>query len=211
MRVYVNTDFETQRTNMVESQVRTSDVSDALLISAIATTPRENLCVENQIQFAYSEVYIKTKSGRTLMKPRVFAKLAQEIGITKSDAVLIIAGAGGYSATIFAKLSKGVTNFDEAEFAAKAEGVVSGDIKTLSQLSGQKFDAIFVDQGVEEVPSEWFDALNDGGRLAVVKYDGEIGNAVIFNKANGHISSKIAFDANAPRLLAFNKAKEFEF
>lgn len=207
----MDTDFETQRANMVESQVRTSDVSDALLIKAIATTPRETLCIESQKSFAYSEVHLQAKSGRSLMKPRAFAKLAQELGVGANDAVLIIAGAGGYSASVFAKLAKKVTIIDEAEFTKGLEGIISGDIETLAPLDGEKFDAIFVDQGVEQIPDAWFNALNLGGRLAVVKYDGEIGNAVIFNNSNGHFSSKGAFNANAPRLLAFNKAKEFEF
>lgn len=202
-------DFDVQRANMLESQVRTNDVSDLRIIDAIASVKREAFVADEDVKFAYAEVAVKSKSGRNLLKPRDFAKLAQAAQIATGDEVLVIAGSAGYSAQIFALLNANVTVFDNV--ASNIKGAITGDIKTLKELNNKEFDVIFVDGGVEEVPQQWGKSLKIGGRLCVITLKGDVGSATIFVKNETSLSSRVLFEARPPKLTEFNRAKEFNF
>lgn len=196
---------------MVESQVRTNDVSDLDLIKAIQITARESFAVEEAKDFAYAEVGVKTPSGRILMKARDFSKLAQYSVISSSDNVLIIAGAGGYSAEIIKTLGAKVTIIDEIQCAFDGIECVKSDLKSLNAVNGKKYDLIFVDGSVEYIPDSWFNALEDKGRIAVFVSENGRTEARIYVKNQGVVSYRGVFDGTPPVLSEFNLAKDFVF
>lgn len=204
-------DFDKARANMVESQVRTNDVSDIGLITAISNTRREVFVDESDVKFSYSEINVKSLAGRYLLKPREFSKLAQALNVRPIDEVLIIAGSGGYSAAVLALLTKNISVFDDVACPVDVCNNIVGDLGNLAALNGRQFDVIFVDQGVENIPPCWFDALKDGGRMGVFQSENGISRACLFLKANGYLSSKVLFEANVPQLIQFSSEPAFEF
>ena len=106
-------DFAAARDTMIESQVRTNDVSDLALQGAMRVVERETFVVAEKRAFAYAEVTSPTPSGRWLWKPRDFSKLAQAANVMAGVRVLVIGGAGGYSAAVFAALGCTVTILDD--------------------------------------------------------------------------------------------------
>lgn len=211
MGILVQVDFDKARANMVESQVRTNDVSDIDLINAISNTRREAFVAQEYVKFSYSEIDVKSPSGRMLLKPREFSKLAQALNVRKKDEVLIIAGSGGYSAAVLALLAKSVTIFDSSICAVEVGENILGDLATLSELGGRQFDAIFVDQGVEEIPQAWFAALRDGGRMGIFVSENGVSRAKLYVKSGDYLSYNALFDAQVPLLPQFMRAREFEF
>src|SRR5688572_23708583 len=96
-------DSKEQRINMVESQVRPSDVTDRRIIRAMLEIPREMFVPDSLRALAYMDegVPVTTradrKAPRMLLAPRTFAKLVQLAGIDADDVVLDVGCATGYS------------------------------------------------------------------------------------------------------------------
>ena len=201
-------DFAAARANMVESQVRTNDVSDLSLQTAMRAVPREAFVVEAKRAFAYAEVTCASPSGRELWKPRDFSKLAQAAGALAGDRVLVIAGSVGYSASVFAAMGCEVTILDDVQSDVVGVTCLVGDLK--APPSGP-FDIVFVDGGVENVPDSWGKVLAEGGRLCVVVLAGPMGTARTFTKSGDVVASRIVFDAIVPKLSGFETAPAFAF
>jgi protein-L-isoaspartate(D-aspartate) O-methyltransferase len=201
-------DFAAARATMIESQVRTNDVSDLALQTAMRSVARETFVVEAKRAFAYAEVTIASPSGRELWKPRDFSKLAQAAKILTGDKVLVIAGAGGYSAAVLAAMGCDVTILDTIACEVKGVTSIVGDLKAPPQ---GPFDVVFVDGGVEVIPESWTKVLADGGRLCVVVLAGPMGTAQIVTKSGDVSAARVVFDAIVPQLPGFAAATIFAF
>ena len=75
------TDFSTARRNMVDCQVRPSDVTDIRIIDAMLALPREAFVPEEQRALTYLDLDLdvsqKGPTKRYLIKPMVIAKMIQ--------------------------------------------------------------------------------------------------------------------------------------
>jgi protein-L-isoaspartate(D-aspartate) O-methyltransferase len=201
-------DFAAARANMIESQVRTNDVSDLALQSAMRSVAREDFVVEGKRAFAYAEVTCTSPSGRELWKPRDFSKLAQAAKVLPGDSVLVIGGAGGYSAAVLAAMGCEVTIVDSV--ASDVAGVTC-KVGDLTVPPAGPFDIVFVDGGVETVPDAWGGVLAEGGRLCVVVLAGPMGTAQILTKSGNVVAGRVVFDATVPKLPGFEAAAAFAF
>ena len=201
-------DFAAARDTMIESQVRTNDVSDLALQGAMRVVERETFVVAEKRAFAYAEVTSPTPSGRWLWKPRDFSKLAQAANALAGERVLVIAGAGGYSAAVFAALGCTVTVLDEVAVTIPGVTSIVGGLDTPPE---GPFDIVFVDGGVETFPDSWTQVLAEQGRLCVVLLKGPMGTANIFTKSGGSVAGRVVFDATVPQLPGFRIAPAFAF
>jgi protein-L-isoaspartate(D-aspartate) O-methyltransferase len=201
-------DFAAARDTMIESQVRTNDVSDLALQGAMRVVERETFVVADKRAFAYAEVTSPTPSGRWLWKPRDFSKLAQAANAMTGERVLVIGGAGGYSAAVFAALGCSVTVLDEV--AIEVPGVTSV-VGALDAPPVGPFDLVFVDGGVQTFPDAWTDVLAEHGRLCVIVLKGPMGTANIFTKSGASVAGRVIFDATVPQLPGFSIAPAFAF
>lgn len=221
-------DFATQRTNMVESQVRPSDITDRRIIRAMAAIPREAFVPEALRDVAYmdADVPLGGDARRALMAPRTFAKLAQLAGIEADDVVLDVGAATGYSAAILARLARTVVALESnARLAEEARRVLGGlAIGNVSVVTGDlsgghpqegPYDAIIIEGTVAEVPGTLLEQLKDGGRLVAVHVSspaqGPLGKAVVWRRHDGTLGENSAFDAAAPLLPGFERTMEFAF
>ncbi len=192
---------------MIESQVRTSDVSDLALINSMLDVAREDFVDEANHKFAYAELEVKSKTGRPLMKARDFSKLAQAAKIYAGEKILIIGGSAGYSAAVFTKIGANVTIVDSVD--VDMPNSIKSDLSKLENISDESFDLIFVDGGVETVSKNWFAKLKNNGRLAVINYLSNVGVAQIYVKSNNVVSSKNYFEAKPPKMPEFKRQVEF--
>ena len=107
------TDSNLQRLNMVESQVRPSDVTDRRIIKAMLEVPREKFVPAALASMAYMDepVPLAARNGsgiRYMLAPRTFAKLVQLAEIDPEAVVLDVGCAAGYSTAVLARLAKRV-------------------------------------------------------------------------------------------------------
>jgi protein-L-isoaspartate(D-aspartate) O-methyltransferase len=222
-------DVALQRKNMVESQVRPSDITDRRIIRAMLEVPREAYVPAASASIAYGDLDIKLDAAdyksaypRVLMTARVFAKLLQLCSIEPHDDVLIVGAGMGYSAAIVAQLAKSVTALEEnATLAAHAkkilaeQGVTSAEVVVGPLKDGlpakAPFDVIIIEGAAAEVPQALLDQLGPQGRLAVISAHGAAGKATLWRRHAGSFDSTEGFDAAAGLLPGFAKAPAFSF
>ena len=210
------------RDAMVESQIRTADVTELALLRAFRRTPRENFVPTAKRALAYADRTFEADEGRYMLAPRDLAKMIQAAAVTKSDIVLDLAPGRGYSTAILSQIADtviAVETTDDAvvratdllvEIEVSNSAVVQGDLKSGAKEHGP-FDVIFVNGAVSNVHEPWFVQLSDGGRLVCILQNGPIGQVMVYTKSGDVVSSRVAFDASAPHLPGFAPKAAFSF
>ena len=222
------TDFSVQRLNMVESQIRPSDVTDQRIIRAMLDVPRELFVPAELAPLAYIDdpvpVTARPKAGeaRCLLPPRTLAKLLQLLRIGPQSVVLDVGCATGYSTAVLARLAQRVVALEaEPDLARAAKGaleklavgnatVVEGQLAGGAAAHG-RFDAILLNGAVPGVPSALLDELADGGRLAAVLLRGPLCRAHVWRRTGNTLDEQPAFGAAAAPLPGFDEPAEFVF
>lgn len=216
------TDIALQRLNMVESQVRPSDVTDRRIIRAMGTAARETFVPDTQRAIAYMDEAVIVAPGRRLLAPRLFARLAQLAKLPDGGTVLDIGCATGYSTAVWAVIAKRVTGVDaDATLVAAARAslaaagasnatVVHG-AHAVGHAADGPYDSILINGAVPDVPRALLDQLKDGGTLVAVLASGPAGKAVAFRRTGLQFDRREAFDAGAATLPGFERAAEFVF
>jgi protein-L-isoaspartate(D-aspartate) O-methyltransferase len=215
-------DTTVQRANMVATQLRTNDVTDARICHAMKTVPRELFVPERFRPVAYMERTIELAPHRVLMDARCFGKLLKLAAIGPMDSVLDVGCGTGYSSAVLAMLTSRVFALEESEelasiaqfrlhdLPARNVQLVRGPLVEGDPLHAP-FDVIVVEGAVEHLPSGLLDQLADGGRLVAAKRDGAAGFGCLYVKHGTAIGEREAFDAWLPVLPGFEKPRGFTF
>ena len=212
--------FESARFNMIEAQIRTSNVTDPRIMAAMSAVAREKFVPSAARALAYADVPVAVAQGRYLLDPRSFAKLAQLAQIKAEDRVLDVGCGTGYSAAVLARLAAEVVALEQdadlVRIASELLANVVGKVELVQGglIEGVKghapFDVIFVNGAIEQVPETLLGQLAEGGRLVAVIKDGQ-SRAWLFLKQNGQVGKRPDFDADVPLLAGFKKAMGFIF
>ncbi|WP_084399992.1 protein-L-isoaspartate O-methyltransferase family protein [Henriciella aquimarina] len=216
-------DFNKMRRIMVDSQIRTNDVTETGIVSAFLHTPREAFVPKPDQSIAYAEYEIETSEGRALWTPRDLGKMLKALEPEPSDIALVIGAGAGYETALLAKLVETVialeddeTLVDEMTARFGKLGIdravaVHGDLKAGLPDQGP-FDIILVTGMIEEAPEAWFNQLAEGGRLGVpVPVSHDLGRGRVYTKSGDIVSYRDAFDACPPKLPGFDKKRSFVF
>ena len=216
-------DTAVQRKNMVESQVRPSDVTDRRITSAMQALARERFVPAASRDLAYIDEVIEVAPGRAMLAPRTLAKLVQLAGIKATDRVLEVGCLTGYSTALLASLARDVVGLEcDAALAAKArENIVAEAVKNVTIETGvlasghpakAPYDVIVVAGACEEIPSALLEQLAQDGRLvAIERGEDGIGEAVVVVKTALALAKRPAFEAAAPVLPGMSRPKSFVF
>lgn len=189
----MSADFAAARTNMVESQVRTQDVTDLAIQDAMRHVAREALCPPAKTWMAYADAEVEYAPGRWMLKPRDVAKLLQAIRPRSGERALAIAAP--YAAAVMEAMGLAVTQ------------VTDGDLKTVSG----EFDVVVCEGGVDRAPASWLAVLALGGRLGVVERNGPVGHAMLYLRSDEGVGSRALFDSTPPVLAGFQPEERFSF
>ncbi len=215
--------YQTARTNMVESQVRTNKVTDPVLIEALSTVPRELFVPAGMRGIAYVDEDLDLGAGRCLMEPMVLARLLQTAAVTPQDTLLEVGCGTGYGVALAARLAGRVVGVESAaahvrrarellaELKVGNAEIVEGPLAAGAPGRGP-FDVILVGGSVAQVPAALVAQLADGGRLvAVVRRAIGLGQATLTQRFGDVTSSRILFDAAIPSLPEFEAQESFVF
>ena len=217
-----DSDHSAERQHMIDGQLLPNDVTDENVIEAIKNVNREVFVPEGRKGVAYLDKSIKVADGRYLLEPLAFAKLLSSADIHEDELVLDIATATGYSSAVFSNLVEAVVSIEENEDLAKIatdnlaqEGCDNVAVINASHNEGLAkqgpYDLIFINGMVDEIPLSLLNQLNDEGRiLCILNRDG-FGRAALITYIDKIVGVRILFDAAAPKLEGFEKAKGFEF
>lgn len=214
-------DYLTLRRVMVESQVRTNDVTDTRVQDAMAEVPRERFVPQAKRALAYADAAVEVAPGRFQLDPRTFSKLAQLAEIEPTDRILDVACASGYSTAVLAKIGGRVTALEEdAELVRIASDALAGSGGRVEVVQGRladgyrpaaPYDVIFVNGAIEQLPDALTSQLAEGGRLVTIVQEGPQGRARLLLREQGRIGAWTDFDATVPLLPGFRKARGFVF
>jgi protein-L-isoaspartate(D-aspartate) O-methyltransferase len=214
------TDSAVARRHMVDGQVRTADVTDLRLISAMLEIPRERFVPAASAGLAYVDLDVPVGAGRRLLKPMVLAKLIQALDLSGSDRVLDVGCATGYGAAVLARVAGEVIALETDPGLAKSAGselssqpnirLVTGALAD-GWPAGAPYDAILLEGATEVVPSALCRQLKDGGRLVCVLGSGPGPKAMLYRRSGEEVGGRPIFDATAALLPGFAKPQVFAF
>ena len=218
-------DYATQRKNMVESQVRPSDVTDRRIIRAMLELPRELFVPERLQSLAYMDGPVPlttapSRARRSLLSARVLAKLVQAAEIATVASVLDVGAGTGYAAALLARLAQNVVALESdaglrtvalKQLAGVPNVTVADGALEQGWANDGPYDAILVEGAVETIPPELLDQLKDGGRLVAIVGNHTAGRATVWRRDGSTFGNTAVFDAAADVLPGFEKAHAFAF
>ncbi|MFT4254005.1 MAG: protein-L-isoaspartate O-methyltransferase [Caulobacter sp.] len=190
----MSSDFAAARLNMVESQIRTADVTDLPLQDALRVVPRENLVPAGKAYLAYADAEVEYAPGRSLMRPRDIGKLLQTIKPRAGEKALVIAAP--YAAVVLQTMGLDVTRVDGDDLTAVPAG---------------EYDVIVCEGAVPKAPASWTAALALHGRLGVVERQGPVGRATLYVRAEDGVAGRAVFDSTPSILAGFPVEAGFAF
>lgn len=190
----MSADFAAARLNMVESQVRPSDVTDLALQDAFRVVPRETLLPADKAFAAYADAEVEYAPGRWLLSPRDVAKLLQALQPKAGETALAIAAP--YAAAVLEAMGVKVSRLDDGDLGAPPAG---------------PFDIVVCEGAVARTPDSWKSVLATGGRLGVVERNGPVGKAFVHVRADDGVAGRVVFDSTPPWLAGFEPVHGFAF
>ncbi len=216
----INQNFSKMRRAMVDSQLRTNNVTDPAIIAAFETVAREDFVPASRQSLAYVDVPLPLGGARSLNAPLVTALLLSEARLSSVDHVLLIGAATGYAAAIGARLAGSIVAVEESsELMAHAQSqLANNDRITLVSAplnegcaAAAPYDVIIIEGAIEQTNQTIVDQLREGGRLVSGLSDNGVTRLVSGKKANGAISLIPFADAEVVALPGFDRARSFAF
>jgi protein-L-isoaspartate(D-aspartate) O-methyltransferase len=214
------TSFSQRRAMMVDSQVRTADVTKFPIIEAMLAIPREAFVPAQKREAAYIGENVELAPGRVVLEPRTLAKMLDALAIRPDELVLDVGSGLGYSAAVIGRMAEAVVALEEdpamaaeAETALAAVGADNVVVVTAPLAEGAAkhgpYDVIVVQGAAVVVPPALEAQLKEGGRLGCLFMQDGLGVARIGYKSDGRLSWRFAFNAAAPVLPGFAPAPAF--
>jgi protein-L-isoaspartate(D-aspartate) O-methyltransferase len=215
-------DATTARRLMVDGQIRTADVTDAALLDAMLTVPRELFLSAKLVPLAYLDADLPVGKGRALLRPMVLAKLLQAASIRPGERLLDVGCATGYAAAILACLGASVVGLEEdpnlaaaANAALGAVGVANVEIVTgplaAGWPGGGPYDGILLNGAAEVIPEAFAGQLTPEGWVIGVGGRPPACKGVIYRLSEGALVGRPLFDAAATVLPGFQTPPHFVF
>jgi len=212
------------REQMVDCQVRTNDVTEHALISAMLQVPRERFLPESLEKLAYTDCEFSLDalgaSARHLMAPATFARMVEAAEIKKTDVALLIGSGSGYSAAVLSLLASSVMAIecDErlVEFSTQALGENGFDNVAVMQRNLEAgcdkeapFDVILVEGAVHSIPESLIEQLAENGRLVAIVGSGHSAKLKLINRIGTQFSHRTLSNHATKPLPGFNIEEKF--
>lgn len=214
-------DERARRRNMVENQLRPSNVNDPRVLEAMGAVPRTPFVPAALKGVAYGDDDLVLPDGRFLIEPLVLARMLQLATVQPTDTALVIGCDTGYVGVVVAKIAATVfatvdpTHMAEVEARVAAQDAVNLFLHpSTGPLDGHPeqapFDLVVVVGRVPEVPDALTSQLAENGRLVAVVGERRVGRGVLITRVHGHVGQRAAFDAAIPALRGLVRTPIFE-
>jgi len=159
---------------MVERHLKGRDITDADVLKAMGSVPREKFISPALIEFAYDDNPLSIGAGQTISQPYIVALMLQKLRLTKKDKVLEVGAGSGYQAAALSLLSGHVYTTeiikelaDESAERLKRIGYPNVTVKhadgSLGLAEYAPFDKIIAAASTRKTPKSLEDQLIEGG------------------------------------------------
>ncbi len=213
-------DFAAARRHMIESQLRPSDVSDPVVIAAMAVTRREDFVPAAQQHLAYIDRAVPLSGGRVLNPALSSGLLLTRAELSGNEKVLLIGAGTGYLAALLAGIVAKVVAVEDnralVEHASAALGgmanvtVIESDM-TQGHAADAPYDLIIIDGAVQQVPDSLVGQLAEGGRLLAGVDEAGVSRLAMGRRQAGAFALIPFADTDIAPLAAFARPKSYSF
>lgn len=209
--------------NMLEQQVRPSDVLNPRVLEALKTVVRETFVDEEFSGLAYADTALPIGFGQKILAPVVQGRLLQAIDIQSEENVLEIGTGTGYFTALLAQLGNHVTSIEIVpELSESAQDNLTklgvnnvtlhvGDASLGWELA-ERIDVIIATAAFVRVPDKYLHSLAVGGRmLAVVGKENDMSVQIIRRITEREWQTDDIFETSIPAMINAEAKPEFEF
>lgn len=196
-------------------ELRRAGITDARVLAAVETTPRERFMPEGLSHLAYADKALPIDCGQTISQPYIVALMSQALDVKAEHRVLEVGTGSGYQTAILAKLAAQVFTVerwpelhDEAWRRLSALKIDNVACRLGDGLKGwpeeAPFDRILVTAAARERPDALLEQLKDGGVLVapVGPPDGEAAQKLMrYMKTNMGVTGSAIADVRFVPLL----------
>ena len=171
-------DVETARRQMVDQQVRTWEVLDDRVLTALESVKREQFVPEGFRELAFADAEIPLGHGEVMLAPKIEGRILQALDVQPSDTVLDIGTGSGFLAACLGRLAGRVRSIDiYSDFVARAQSnlvraacnnVVAESMDASQLTEENRYDVVAVTASLPIYDERFQRALKIGGRLFVV-------------------------------------------
>jgi protein-L-isoaspartate(D-aspartate) O-methyltransferase len=212
-------DTDSMRLQMVNGQLRTSDINDLDLLAAFAAVPREAFVAPAQRALAYAdrEVASSGPAGRNLLTPRTLGLLLKAATPVAGEQALTVGAGAGYCAALLAALGLDVVALETGSAAARTALAGQARVRCAEGPLDQPpagagpFDVIVINGAFEVTPERLLGALKEGGRLVGLSALGQAKRIVLFERIGGAFSERALYDGPGDVLPGFARPAAFAF
>ena len=190
--------FAAARRAMIDSQLRTSGVTDPAVIAAMITTPRETGLPAAARNNAYIDRAIALTDGSWLPAPLFHGQLLAEASLQPTDRVLVIGCGSGYLVALVQKLAAAVDACSPAKLADFAAAPVG-------------YDVILIEGAAEVLPDRVTALLAEGGRIVTGVAGHGVTRLAVGRKLAGRISLLPVADMGIPQIAEFAQPNQWSF
>jgi len=172
------TDFTIARRRMVDQQIVARGITDQRVLDAMLQVPR-HLFVEAGLQsHAYSDASLPIGEKQTISQPYMVAAMSSALELKGHERILEIGTGSGYQTAILSLLAKRVYSIERISvFAGRARKMLDQlclsnvNIKvgdgTIGWRDQAPFDGILVAAGAPDIPADYLQQLEIGGKLVL--------------------------------------------
>ena len=171
-------DWELQRREMVERQLRKRGIRDERVLAAMVSVPRHEFIPAELASEAYGDRPLPIGQGQTISQPFMVAAMAVALELSGGERVLEIGAGSGYQAAVLSLLAREVHTVEIHEELAVASrerlrrlGYANVEVHvgdgTLGWPDEAPFEAIIVTAAAPDVPPPLATQLAEGGRLII--------------------------------------------
>lgn len=207
--------------NMLEQQVRPSDVLEPRTLKALKDVVRAQF-VDDELQgLAYADTDLPIGFGQVMLSPVVLGRLLQALDIQSDESVLEIGTGTGYFTALLAQLAMHVTSVEIIpELSAMAADNLA-DIDNVTLLVGDaskgwaladRIEVIISTAAFVTVPDDYLQNLAVGGRmLAVVGESDAMIVQMIRRVTEWEWQTETIFETVIPAMINAEPHAKFEF
>ena len=212
---------ELARQNMVENQVRPSEVLDMRVLDTLRRVRREEFVPPQHRNLAFADLALPIGHGETMLKPIVEGRILQAIAPEAGERVLEIGTGSGFLTACLALLADLVISVERhPDLVERARAHLAAAQVRNARLeigdavrdftTGEQFDAVVVGGAVHSLPERFRSWVKPGGRLFAIVGDSPAMQATLFRRLDEtHWQQEVLFETDVPYLKNAEPPRRF--
>lgn len=209
--------------NMLEQQVRPTDVSNSRVLYALEQVKRVDFVDESLARFAYADMALPMGYDQVMLPPILQSKMLQAVDAQDNETVLEIGTGTGYLTALLATLAKRVTTVELVpELSTLAEqNLASYQFRNIAQQVGDASDGWSLDDRVDvivmtaafvSVPESYLQQLQVGGRLLAIVGEAPVMEVQLIHRvAEREWQTEVVMETLVPSVTNAEPEPAFEF